>query len=56
MQHHPIEQLDTIDAAPGISRIRRGRGWRFIAPDGSTVSDVEERMRILTVGIPPAWR
>ncbi|RYD81836.1 MAG: DNA topoisomerase IB, partial [Sphingomonadales bacterium] len=56
MQHRPIEQLDTIDSAPGIGRTRRGRGWRFIAPDGSTVSDVDERMRILGLGIPPAWR
>jgi DNA topoisomerase-1 len=56
MQHRPIEQLDTIDSAPGISRTRRGRGWRFIAADGSTVTDVEERMRILALGIPPAWR
>ncbi|MES2497691.1 MAG: DNA topoisomerase IB [Pseudomonadota bacterium] len=56
MQHRPIEQLDTIDSAPGISRTRRGRGWRFVAADGSTVSDVEVRMRILSLGIPPAWR
>lgn len=56
MQHRPIEQLDTVDSTPGIHRTRRGRGWRFIAADGSTVSDVEERMRILQLGIPPAWR
>lgn len=56
MQYRPIDQLDTVDSAPGISRIRRGRGWRFVAPDGSTVTDVEERMRILSLGIPPAWR
>lgn len=56
MQQRPIEQLDTIDAAPGIGRTRRGRGWRFIAPDGTTISDVEQRMRILQLGIPPAWR
>lgn len=56
MQQRPIEQLDTIDAAPGIGRTRRGRGWRFVAPDGTTISDVEERMRILQLGIPPAWR
>ncbi len=56
MQHRPIEQVDTIDSAPGISRLRRGRGWRFIASDGSTVRDVDDRMRILGLGIPPAWR
>ena len=56
MQHRPIDHLDTIDSASGITRVRRGGGWRFIAPDGSTIRDVEERMRILALGIPPAWR
>lgn len=56
MQHRPVDQLDTIDSAPGISRIRRGSGWRFLHADGSTVRDVEDRMRILALGIPPAWK
>lgn len=56
MQQRPVEQLETIDSAPGISRTRRGRGWRFVGSDGTTISDVEERMRILALGIPPAWR
>lgn len=56
MQQRPIEQLDTVDSAPGISRTRRGRGWRFVAPDGSTVTNVDDRMRILALGVPPAWR
>nr|WP_232307306.1 DNA topoisomerase IB [Sphingomonas sp. Y57] len=56
MQHRPVDPSETIDSAPGITRIRRGGGWRFLAPDGSTVRDVDERMRILALGIPPAWR
>lgn len=56
MQHRPVDQLETIDSAPGISRIRRGGGWRFLGPDGSTVRDIEQRLRILALGIPPAWR
>ena len=56
MQHRPADQLDTIDSAAGISRIRRGRGWRFLHPDGTSVRDVEDRMRILALGIPPAWK
>ena len=56
MKHTPIEQLDTIDSAPGISRIHRGRGWRFVGADGSTVRDADDRSRILALGIPPAWR
>lgn len=56
MEHRSVAQLDTIDSAPGISRLRRGRGWRFLQADGSTVRDVEDRLRILALGIPPAWR
>ena len=56
MEHRPIAQVDTIDSAPGIGRIRRGRGWRFVGADGSTVSNIDDRMRILGLGIPPAWR
>lgn len=56
MQHRPVEQLDTVDSVPGITRIRRGRGWRFLHPDGSTVRDADARMRVLALGIPPAWR
>jgi DNA topoisomerase-1 len=56
MQYRPIEHADTVDSAPGITRVRRGRGWRFVAPDGSTVRDVGDRTHILALGIPPAWR
>lgn len=56
MKHQSIDQVETIDSGPGIRRQQRGHGWRFIAPDGSTVSDVDTRMRILALGIPPAWR
>jgi len=56
MRHHPIDKVDTIDSVPGIGRVRRGGGWRFLAPDGSTIRDADERMRILALGIPPAWR
>ncbi|WP_226946524.1 DNA topoisomerase IB [Rhizorhabdus phycosphaerae] len=56
MEHRPIDPAERIDTAPGITRLRRGRGWRFIGPDGTTVADVEQRMRILALGIPPAWR
>lgn len=56
MQLRPIDQLDTIDSAPGIRRIRSGRGWRFLDPKGAIIRDVAVRMRILSLGIPPAWR
>ena len=56
MEHRPVALVDTVDSAPGIGRARRGRGWRFIAADGSVITDVDDRMRILALGIPPAWR
>jgi DNA topoisomerase-1 len=43
------------DAAPGITRERRGRGWRYRRPDGTPIVDPHERARIDAIGIPPAW-
>ena len=43
------------DGLPGISRRRCGKGWAFYRPDGSRITDPEERRRILSLAIPPAW-
>jgi DNA topoisomerase-1 len=43
------------DERPGITRRRRGRGFQYVAPDGSTVTDPDERHRIDSLAIPPAW-
>lgn len=43
------------DDAPGIRRVRRGRGFAFVRPDGSRVKDPEEIRRIRALAIPPAW-
>src|SRR6185437_8418585 len=40
---------------PGIRRIRRGKGFRFVGPDGAPV-DEPTRERIRALVIPPAWR
>jgi DNA topoisomerase-1 len=42
------------DARPGIRRVRRGRGFSYVRPDGTTV-DRDERDRIAAIAIPPAW-
>lgn len=42
------------DAAPGIRRIRRGRGFQYLDPDGGTIG-APERARIDALAIPPAW-
>lgn len=43
------------DQAPGISRVRSGRGFRYVAPDGSHISAAETLRRIRSLAIPPAW-
>ena len=43
------------DASPGIRRLRHGRGFRYVAPDGTTVRDPALRDRIRKLAIPPAW-
>ncbi len=44
------------DDRPGIRRVRRGKGFRYVAADGSPVRDAETLARIRSLAIPPAWR
>lgn len=41
--------------APGIRRVRRGRGFSYETDDGSPI-EPEDRTRITGLVIPPAWR
>ena len=43
------------DAAPGIRRRRAGKGFHYIAPDGSAVNDEATLARIRSLAIPPAY-
>jgi DNA topoisomerase-1 len=43
------------DRAPGIRRLRRGRGFVYRRPDGSAVGDAHVLARIRGLVIPPAW-
>jgi len=43
------------DDEPGITRRRRGRGFQYVAPDGTTITDRTERRRIESLAIPPGW-
>jgi DNA topoisomerase-1 len=43
------------DAAPGIRRQRRGRGFAYIAIDGTVIRDPAELDRIRKLVIPPRW-
>lgn len=43
------------DEQPGIRRRKRGSGFGYTKPNGSTITDPRERERIATIAIPPAW-
>ena len=43
------------DVAPGIRRLRRGKGFRYVTTDGRTVRDRGDLERIRALMIPPAW-
>jgi DNA topoisomerase-1 len=42
-------------SAPGIARLRRGRGFSYVQPDGARVEDGPTIDRIRALAIPPAW-
>ncbi|MGZ8719758.1 MAG: DNA topoisomerase IB [Aeromicrobium sp.] len=41
---------------PGLSRVRRGRGFSYHDPHGAAVTDAETLGRIKDLVIPPAWK
>jgi len=41
---------------PGITRIRRGKGFTYYGPEGEPVADPATRQRIDDLVIPPAWK
>ncbi|MFD0378973.1 DNA topoisomerase IB [Streptomyces sp. NPDC127112] len=41
---------------PGCTRVRHGRGFRYLDARGRPVTDPAERARIRALVIPPAWR
>jgi DNA topoisomerase-1 len=43
------------DADPGICRKRSGTGFRYVWPDGTSVTDPATLRRIRALAIPPAW-
>jgi DNA topoisomerase-1 len=43
------------DDAPGYRRMRAGRGFRYVGPDGRAVRDEATLGRIRSLVIPPAW-
>jgi DNA topoisomerase-1 len=44
-----------LDDQPGITRRKCGRGYRYIAPDGTSIDAQEKRDRLKALAVPPAW-
>ncbi len=43
-------------SAPGLRRVRRGRGFSYLDEHGRPVADAEVLERVRGLAIPPAWR
>ncbi len=55
---HPAAAAGLVyvsDATPGIRRVRRGAGFRYVLPDARVLSDSAELKRIASLAIPPAY-
>lgn len=50
----PLVRADL--AGPGIGRRRCGRGFRYLAADGTPLTDARALARIKALVIPPAWQ
>jgi DNA topoisomerase-1 len=44
------------DRAPGIRRVRRGRGFHYLNQSGRRVTDRADLERIAKLAVPPAWK
>ncbi|QBF31598.1 DNA topoisomerase IB [Thalassococcus sp. S3] len=45
-----------LDDQPGITRRRCGRGFTYLAPDGTTIDRGAERTRLEALAVPPAYQ
>jgi DNA topoisomerase I len=45
----------SVEKQPGIGRHKSGRGFRYLNPDGTTVTEAKVLRRIRSIVIPPAW-
>src|SRR4029453_9360777 len=43
------------DADPGIRRLKQGRGFRYVAPNGRALRNHADLERIRRLAVPPAW-
>jgi DNA topoisomerase-1 len=53
----PKPRLRKVDCSgPGLRRVRRGKGFSIVDPDGERVDEPEVLTRINELVIPPAWQ
>jgi DNA topoisomerase IB len=53
----PKPRLRKVDCTgPGLRRVKRGRGFSIVDPDGERVDEPEVLARVNELVIPPAWR
>jgi DNA topoisomerase I len=52
---HEAGLVYTTDDAPGIRRVRKGRGFEYVGHDGKRIRDAGTLDRISALAIPPAW-
>src|SRR3954463_13432738 len=45
----------STDTTPGIRRVKNGKSFRFLRPDGKPVTNRKDLDRIRGLVIPPAW-
>src|SRR5206468_8092976 len=45
----------TTDEEPGIRRVRKGKRFEYVGPDGKRIRDLTALDRIRSLAIPPAW-
>jgi DNA topoisomerase-1 len=47
--------LYVSDTMPGITRVKKGKGWCYVYTDGSICKDEQTLSRIRKLVLPPAW-
>jgi len=45
----------STDTRPGIRRVKKGRAFTYVRPDGQRLTDADEIARIKHLAVPPAW-
>lgn len=51
----PSDLIYYTDDQPGIRRLKRGRGFSYVAPDGTSIARGKERARLEGLAVPPAY-